>query len=208
MNRTSRSLARRPNWEWWSLERLREARVLAVGAALERSARHTYASALRAYTDFCDLHQFPLRPTADTLSFFVVYMSHRIKPTSVKSYLSGICAELEPIWPDIRSIRTSPLVTKSLAGCHKLFGSPATRKRALTELDLRLIRTSIARSPSHDDLLFLAITFPAGHGLMRLGELVNPDKLELRDYRKIILRRSVKHFCHPCRHISFTLPMH
>src|SRR5260370_31647300 len=134
MNQTSCSLAWHPNWEWWSLERLREARVLAVGAALERSTRHTYASALRAYTDFCDLHQFPLRPTADTLSFFVVYMSHRIKPTSAQSYLSGICAELEPIWPDIRSIRTSPLVTKYLAGSHKLFWSPSTRKRPLAHV--------------------------------------------------------------------------
>ena len=48
------------------------------------------------------------------LSFFIVYMSHRIKPSSVKFYLSGICTKLEPIWPDVQSIRTSPLVTKSL----------------------------------------------------------------------------------------------
>ena len=164
--------------------------------------------ALRAYSDFCDLHQFPLHPTSDTLSFFIVYMSHRIKPSSVKSYLSGICAELEPIWPDVHSIRSSPLVTKSLAGCHKLFGSPATQKHALTESDLKLVQNSVCCSPSHDDLLFLAITFTAWHGLMRLGELVNPDKVELRDYQKTISCCSVKHFALPHHHITFTLPMH
>src|SRR5258708_26229704 len=112
MNQTSYFLARHPNWEWWPLEWLREVHALAVGATLEHSTRHTYASALRAYSNFCNLHQFPLHPTSDTLSFFVVYMSHRIKPSSVKSYLSGICAELEPIWPDVHSIPSSPLVTK------------------------------------------------------------------------------------------------
>ena len=208
MNQTPRSLAWCPNWEWWPLDCLREAWALAVGAVLEHSTKHTYASALRAYSDFCDLHQFPLCPTPDSLSFFVVYMSHRIKPSSVKSYLSGICAELEPIWPDVRTIRMSPLVTKSLAGCHKLFRSPANRKWALSESDLKLIQHSIGHSPSHDDLLFLAITFTAWHGLMRLGELVNPDKEDLRDHRKIISHRSVKHFALPRRHISFTLPMH
>ncbi len=101
--------------------------------------RHTYAATLQAYSDFCDLHHFPLCPTTDTLSFFVVYMSHRIKPSSVKSYLSGICVELEPMWPDIHSIRTSPLVTKLLMGCHKLFRTPTSQKRALTELDLKLV---------------------------------------------------------------------
>jgi len=76
MNQTSHSLAQHPNWEWWPLEQLREACALAVGAALEHSTRHTYTSALRAYSNFCDLHQFPLCPTLDTLSFFIIYMSH------------------------------------------------------------------------------------------------------------------------------------
>ncbi len=124
------------------------------------------------------------------LSFFIVYMSHWIKPSSVKSCLSGICAELEPIWPDVQAIQTSPLVTKSLAGCHKLFGSHATRKWALTKLDLKAIWSLVGHFPSHDDLLFLAITFMAWHRLMRLGELVNPDKCQGASETGDVLRPS------------------
>ena len=43
---------------------------------------------------------------------------------------------------------------------------------------------------------------------MRLGELVNLDKVELRDYQKTISCCSIKHFTLPCHHITFTLPMH
>jgi len=40
----------------------------------------------------------------ERLCFYIVYMSHHIKPTLIKSYLLGICAELEPFYPNIRSI--------------------------------------------------------------------------------------------------------
>src|SRR6266436_1816658 len=130
--------------------------TLVLGAALEQSTAHTYSSAASSYITFCDLHHFPTEPTVERLCFYIVYMSHFIKPTSVKSYLSGICAELKPFYPDVRSIRSSHLINHTLTGCTKLYGSPAKRKRALTESDLLIIRSTPHRT-THDDLLFNTI---------------------------------------------------
>jgi hypothetical protein len=47
-------------------------------------------------------------------------------------------------------------------------------------------------SSSHDDLLFFVILLVGFHGLMRLGELVWPDKKSLQDYRKVTKRSSVE----------------
>src|SRR5258707_14720571 len=182
--------------------------TLVLGAALEWSMAHTYSSAASSYITFCDLHHFPTEPVVERLCFYIVYMSHFIKPMSIKSYLSGICAELEPFYPDIHSIHSSKLVNCTLAGCTKLYGSPAKRKRALTENDLRLIIRSAPHAASHDDLLFLAIVLVGWHCLLRLGELVDPDASHLRDFRKSISHLSVKFHDLPHPHVSLFLPMH
>ena len=203
-----RSRSRQPNRETWSLERLRLERAHALGASLERSTAKAYASAFLSYATFCEKHGFHIRPNPDTLSFYIVYMSHFIQPSSVKSYLSGICAELEAFWPDVREIRKSYLVSKTLARCMKLYSSPPHRKCALSQDDLAAIIKSTAATASHDDLLFAAIAFTGWHCLMHLGELVDADSIELRDYRKTITRRSVASANLPRPHVSFTLPMH
>src|SRR5258707_10995031 len=109
----------------WSMGTFHEQWALALGVAVECSTAHTYTSAATSYITFCDLHSFPTKPTIKRLCYYIVYMSHHIKPSSIKSYLSGICAELEPFYPDIHSIRASKLVNCTLAGCTKLYGSPA-----------------------------------------------------------------------------------
>src|SRR5258708_19531696 len=101
----------------------REQWTLALGAALEWSTAHTYSSAASSYITFCDLHNFPTKPTVERLCFYIVYMSHHIKPTSVKSYLLGICAKLKPFYADIQSIHSSKLVNRTLAGFTKLYTS-------------------------------------------------------------------------------------
>lgn len=202
------SRSRQPNRETWSLEHLRLEHAHALGASLERSMAKAYASAFLSYATFCKKHSFPICPYADTLSFYVVYMSHFIQPSSVKSYLLGICAELEAFWPNVREIRKSYLVSKTLAGCMKLYSSPPHRKCALSQDDLTSIIASCSTAPSHDDLLFSAIAFTGWHCLMRLGELVDPDSIDLRDYRKTITWRSVTSSNLPRPHVSFTLPMH
>src|SRR5258708_17186052 len=125
-------MARQCNCETWSLEHLKECWAWVIGGSLEWVTTKAYASAFLSYTTFCEQHHFPIQPTPDTLSFYIVYMSHHIQPRSVKSYLSGISAELEVNWPEIRDIRPSRIVTPTLARCINLLGQPALPTRALS----------------------------------------------------------------------------
>ncbi len=119
-------MTRQRDCEIWSLEQLKEWHAWVIGGSLEQAMTKAYASAFLSYTTFCERHHFPIQPTPNTLSFYIVYMSHHIQPRSVKSYLSGICAELEVNWPEIQEIRSSRIVTQTLMGCIKLLGQPAT----------------------------------------------------------------------------------
>jgi hypothetical protein len=120
MNIASGPHNRQPFRTPWTYERLIRERAIALGHAIESSTAHVYGSHLQSYLQFCKLQHFPIDPTPDTLSFYVVYMSHHIKPASVKSYLSGICNALEPNFPDIHKNRNTLLVTKSLTRMKKL----------------------------------------------------------------------------------------
>src|SRR5260221_8649089 len=113
------------NCPHWLMGTFHEQWTLTLGAAVEHSTAHTYISAAASYITFCDLHKFPTEPTVERLCFYIVYMLHHIKPTSVKSYLSGICTELKPFYPDIHSICLLKLVNQTLTGCTKLYSSPA-----------------------------------------------------------------------------------
>ncbi|KAI9056379.1 hypothetical protein FKP32DRAFT_1585757 [Trametes sanguinea] len=151
------------------------------------------------------MHKFPVEPTVDNLSFFVAYMCRHIEPRSVESYLSGICSELEPWFPDVRAARRSMIVSRTLKGCKRMHSKPIHRKRALTTEDLELAVASAGNHPSFDDLLFLAILLTGFHALMRLGEFVWPDRRDLRTYRKLTLRTTVR--LSPSSY-EFTLPSH
>ena len=132
-------------------------------------------------------------------------MSHYIKPKSVGSYLSGVCNQLESFFPEVRSNRRHWLVTKTLAGCRKMFPSVVSRKRPVTRTELATIVKSYNHSTSYDVALFLTILLTGFHGLMRLGELTWPDNKKLRDYRKIVMRSSV---CVNPKSFQFTLAGH
>ncbi|KAF7970636.1 hypothetical protein HWV62_23360 [Athelia sp. TMB] len=179
--------------------------MVALGSSIDRSTNITYTSALQSYLTFCRLHSFPIDPTPDTLSFFTVYMSHHIKPSSVDSYLSGICNQLEPFFPDVRDARRHRLVTRTLRGCKKLRAVATRRKRPLRRAELAALAPTYATSHSHDDLLFFTILLVGFFGLMRLGELVSPDQTDLQDPRKVTMRHSVQML--PAG-FSFFLPAH
>jgi hypothetical protein len=133
-------------------------------------------------------------------------MAHHIKPDSVSSYLSGLCNQLEPFFPEVRIHRRHWLVLKTLAGCRKLFPSTPSRKRPATRAELADISQHYATSKaSFNDILFLSILLTGFHGLMRVGELTWPDKKKLQDYRKVIMRSSVHTFP---KSFQFTLPGH
>jgi hypothetical protein len=197
--------SRQPQRVAWSEERLIHERAIALVFYIDRSSSRTYTSALNSYIAFCKLHQKPIDPTPDTLSFFVVYMSHHIKPSSVDSYLSGICNQLEHHFPQVRQARNSRLVTNTLTGCKRLMGSPTTRKQPLTRAHLRTLHTHYSTSPTHDDCLFLAQIFTGFFALLRLGELTDPDNVSLRDPRKTSRRSTLILTAHDYR---FLLPAH
>ena len=104
----------------WSHEWLHHEHAITLGYTLDNSTLLTNNSHLQSFLMFCKLHSFPLDPTPDTLSFFIIFMCHHIKPHSVMQYLSGIINSLEPYFPNVRKHRQHTLVTQSLAGMTKL----------------------------------------------------------------------------------------
>ena len=187
------------------MERLVNERSICLGYSLDASSFGAYTSALNSFLTFCNLHHLPVDPTPDTLSFYVVFLSTYIKPDSVNAYLSGICRQLEPFFPDVRQNRRSMLVSRTLTGCMRRFGTAVTRKTPLSHANLLFLIDSLVSHPSYDDLLFLAMVLTGFHALMRLGELAFPDKKSLRNYRKIALRHSVSLML---GRYSFFLPYH
>ena len=175
----------------WSRERLVRERSIALGQAIDDSTLKTYSSALNSYLTFVRLHDMPVEPTPDTLSFFAVFMSHHIEPRSVSSYLSGICQQLEAYFPNVRPARHSPLVERTMRGCLRLHSSAIKRKRALTLSDLSSVQRDLSSSSHHDDLLFLALLFTGFFTLLRLSELTFPNETGLRNWKKISKRSTV-----------------
>ena len=168
--------SRKPLREAWMMERLVNERSITLGYSLDASSFDAYTSALNSYITFCNLHRLPVDPTPNTLSFYVVFLSTHIKPDSVNSYLSGICRQLEAFYPEVRHNRKSLLVSRTMTGCMRRFGRPVKRKAPLSHANLLFVLDSIISAPSHDDLLFAALMVTGFHALLRLGELVFPDK--------------------------------
>jgi hypothetical protein len=132
-------------------------------------------------------------------------MAHHIKPASITAYLLGICNSLEPYFPNVQQARHSLIVTKSLAGMHKLRGSrPITCKRALTEDDLRALPLQFS-NPSHDDRLFLAMVFTGFNGLLRAGEMTRSSNPAKHSSKKTTMRHTV---LVQATQYSFHLPYH
>ncbi|OJA16634.1 hypothetical protein AZE42_12875 [Rhizopogon vesiculosus] len=139
----------------WTLERLTLERSVALGFALEPSTASTYDSHLNTYLNICRLHSRAVDPTPDTLSFFVVWLSHHIEPRSVDSYLSGIVSRIEVYYPDARAARRSQLVARALRGCKRRFSQPVKRKFPLSRMDVD--RALADCTGSYNDCLFTAM---------------------------------------------------
>ena len=118
-------------------------------------------------------------------------MPRHIKPQSVDSYLSGIIHFLRPYFPDVDLVRRDPLVCQTLKGTLRLYGTPVRRKEPLEIDHLELCFSRLSTSIAHDDRLFLALLLVGFHSLLRLGDLVQPDRPELRTLRKVSRRTSV-----------------
>ncbi|EIW79271.1 hypothetical protein CONPUDRAFT_59467 [Coniophora puteana RWD-64-598 SS2] len=189
----------------WSHEQLDRELAITLGFALDASSALAYSSALNAYTTFCRKHEFPIKPAPETFARFIVYMQHFVSPKTINSYLSGICNQLENLYPDVRSIRRSPMVAKTMKGSFRRFQTPSNRKDPLSRADLLRACTTLNPATVFDDALFIAQLLVGFYALMRSGELVRPDRRELHDYNKLSMRHSVKM---STSSISFTLPRH
>ena len=82
--------------------------------------------------------------------------------------------------------------SRTLRGCKKLRAVATTRKRPLRRAELCSLRDQYMSSTDHDDLLFFVLLLVGFHALMRLGELVWPDRKALWDYWKVTKRNSVE----------------
>jgi len=114
---------RQPTRKPWALNDLRRGRALALSHSVDHSTCQVYSSALNSWLAFANMHHFPIEPTINMLSYFIVYMSSHISPRSVKSYLSGLVQQLEPDFPSIREIWSSRLISKVMRGCLKIIQS-------------------------------------------------------------------------------------
>ena len=184
--------SRQPVREVWTRERLVHERAVALGNVIDKSTLSNYSSALNSYLNFVRLHDFPVEPTPETLSFYTVYMSHHINPRSVNTYLSGISQQLETYFPAVKEARNSLLVRRTYQGCMRMKGRATTRKRALTATDIHLVIDHYRDTTHHDDLLFVAMLLTGFFGLLRLGEMTFPDDPTLHNYKKVTRRSTVR----------------
>jgi hypothetical protein len=187
------------------MERLERAQRTAINNSVSKQSHLSYSSALSSYLLFCNIHNLDIAPTPRTLSLYTAYESHHIDPRSVKSYLSGICNELELDYPMARENRNHPIVRRTLRGCKRMFSKAVKRKDPLELRDVCSILQQFSNSLHYDDLLFTAILTIGFTSLHRLGELVVSDDPLRRDYRRLTLRHTV---ARNGEHITYLLPTH
>ena len=159
--------------------------ALALGHAIDTSTLNSCSSALNSYLLFIHIHNLPVEPTPDTLSFFAVFMLHHIDLKSVSNYLSGICQQLEPYFTNVHLTYLLPFIECTMKGCLRLKNSPIKWKCALTFGDLQKVVNKLDGSTLHDDLLFKTMLLTGFFALMRLGELTSPDEFHLQNWKKI-----------------------
>lgn len=116
--------SRQPIRQAWTHKCLLYECLVALGFTIDSTTASVYDSHLNSYITFCQLHQLPIDPTADTLCFYVIWLSHHIKPHSVDSYLLGIANHLEDIYPSVHAACQSSLVTQTLHGCKRCMLKP------------------------------------------------------------------------------------
>ncbi|KIM77829.1 hypothetical protein PILCRDRAFT_76302 [Piloderma croceum F 1598] len=157
-----------------------------LGMAIDNTTAVTYSSANNSYLTFCKLHNLPINPTPKTLSYYIIFQSSHINLKSVTSYLTGICSNLEPFFPEICSNLAATLVKHTLKGAlhHR---QPTKCKAPLTTVQLQSIFAMLHQSQDHDNMLFLSMLNMGFPGLLHLGERAISNKPDLQDFHKIIL---------------------
>jgi hypothetical protein len=123
----------------------------------------------------------------------------------VDSYLSGIVNRLQTHFPQVRDVRTSLLVTRTLKGCKRRLSKPVQRNEPLTLDDLAVVVDTFASSTDFNDILFVALLVTGFKTLQRLAELCWPNAKKHQSFRKMALRHSLVSSPTSAR---YTLPHH
>lgn len=108
----------------WSQVLLQAWRAHFILNSLSKLSQLSYTTAVRSYIHFCNIHNLPIKPTPDTLSYYITFASFFVKPQMLSSYLSGICSHLKLHFPMCRAARNSYLVARTFAGIKCHHGAP------------------------------------------------------------------------------------
>ena len=165
----------------------------------------TYSSAMNSYLTFCNIHHLPIDPTPDTLSLYIMFQSHFISASSIDSYLSGICDQLEPFFPDMQKHQASVLIKCTLKGTCRSKTHGIECKVVLTVHDLSYAHNHATLTSPLDILLFDTQLNSGFCGLLWLGKLDSPDNQNMRDWKKVTMRHTLEWLPHA---YAFWLPLH
>ena len=182
-----------------------DARVSHLQAhALEKSTIGGYSTSAHDYICFCRLHQLPLDPTPQTLSWYIAYTSLSI--ASGPKYLTGTHHFLHELYPNFDDNHASPSVqaTIQVRGSKKVCTDPVHRKQPIHPEHLLAFMETAHRTHNYDDLLFATIMSCCFYGCHRSGELVLKGKKQV-DWQKFIKLSSL-HFSPG--YVGYRLPYH
>lgn len=154
------------------------------------NSKSKYQCGVNRFLRYCEERNLSPFPTETNLSHFVSEISREIQPSSVNGYLTGISHHFSSSYPQVLTNRMSIKVRNTVKGCQKSFSKSVKRANAMELSDLDVAASFFKLS--FDDLLFNTIMAMGFNGLHRIGELVEPDKLSLKDDRKLIKRWSLK----------------
>lgn len=138
------------------------------------------------------MHGFPLNPTPDMLSFYLIFCSFFVKPNTLSIYLLGICSQLESHYPNCHTAQCSFLVIKTLTGVHHHHGTSVNHKDPLMVPDICHLLSLYQDSNDYDNFLFLTQLTLGFNQLLRLAKLCMPDNQQLWDCRKLMMWFEVK----------------
>jgi len=174
---------RQPHWVAWSHKHFFCECAITLSHTLDNSTKTTYSSHLQSYLTFCKLHDFVLKPTANTLSFYIMFMSPHIKLNSVSQYLSGIISSLSHTCLMSVNFATASPFHASLWGCEKsrvlqgLHANEPWQRRTLESFSQSLIVKILMMKLSMSFTIFS----PQNPHLQRNSSpLIGPSKMVLR----------------------------
>lgn len=154
------------------------------------NSKSKYQCGVNRFLRYCEERNLSPFPTETNLSHFVSEISREIQPSSVNGYLTGISHHFSSSYPQVLTNRMSIKVRNTVKGCQKSLSKSVKRANAMELSDLDVAADFFKLS--FDDLLFNTIMGMGFNGLHRIGELVEPDRLSLKDDRKLIKRWSLK----------------